>query len=183
MSHASAERPAIFGMMAEFESPEALVAAARGAEKAGYTRYDAHTPFPIEDLEDAVPRPGPYVGLLVLAGGLSGVLLGFLMEVYLAGEYYPVNIGGRPLLSWPSFIPVAYECGILLASLSAVFGMLALNGFPMPYHPVFNVERFELASQDRFFLAIEAVDPKFDMVATSQFLQGLGAAAVMEIPH
>jgi len=183
MAHTADEPSAIFGMLAEFDTPEALVAAARSTEKAGYTSYDAYTPFPIEDLEDAVPRTGPYVGLLVLVGGLSGVLLGFLMEVYLAGEYYPMNIGGRPLLSWPSFIPVAYECGILLAAFSAVFGMIALNGLPMPYHPVFNVDRFELASQDKFFLAIESDDPKYDAVGTTQFLQGLGAAAVTPIPR
>lgn len=182
MSYTASDAPAIYGMMAEFESPEDLVAAAKKTEQAGYTVYDAYTPFPVEELEDAVPRTGPYVGLLVLVGGLSGVLLGFLMEVYLAGDYYPVNIGGRPLLSWPAFIPVAYECGILLASISAVFGMLGLNGFPMPYHPVFNVERFELASQDRFFLAIESADPKYDQAATTAFLKELGAASVTEVP-
>ncbi len=182
MSYTTADAPAIYGMMAEFETPEALVAAAKKTEQAGYTVYDAYTPFPVEELEDAVPRSGPYVGLLVLIGGLSGVLLGFLMEAYLAGEYYPINVGGRPLLSWPAFIPVAYECGILLASFSAVFGMLGLNGFPMPYHPVFNIEQFERASLDRFFLTIESADPKFDQADTTQFLQGLGAASVVQVP-
>ena len=132
---------------------------------------DAYTPFPVEPLDDIIPKRGPYLALLVLIGGIVGALFGYGLQYYVAVIYYPLNVGGRPLHSWPSFIPITFECMILFASLTAVLGMLGLNRLPMPYHPVFNVGRFAMASNDRFFLCIEAADPKFDMVATRTFLE------------
>ncbi len=179
----SSQRPAIYGLIGEFQSVEELVDAARSAQEKGYTRYDAYSPFPVEDLDDLVPHRGPYLPLLVLIGGLVGAALGYLMQYYISVWYYPINVGGRPLNSWPSFIPVTFEVGILVAALTAVFGMLALNRLPMPYHPVFNVPRFAMASNDRFFLSIEARDPKFDQPEAVAFLEGVGARDITIVPH
>ena len=171
----------VHGLMAEFEDPTALVHAAEQAHAAGYRRVDAYSPFPIEELHHALGSPHSRLPLIVLIGGVIGCLGGFLLQYWTMAVSYPINVGGRPLNSWPAFIPVTFECTILVASLSAVLGMLALNGLPMPYHPVFNVERFALASRNRFFLMIEARDKQFDLEATRQFLQSLGPREVSTV--
>ena len=176
-------RPPIYGLMAEFENPQDLVNAARQARAEGYRKMDAYTPFPVEGLADALELGSTRVPLIVLIGGLIGALLGYFMQYYLMAVDYPVNVGGRPYHSWPSFIPVTFEMTVLVAGLSAVLGMLALNGLPMPYHPVFNVPRFALATRDRFFLCIEATDPLFDREDTRRFLERLLPRVVSEVEH
>ena len=151
----------IYGLMAEFDSPEALLEAGRRAFAEGFRRMDAYSPFPVDGLAEAIGFHRTRVPLIVLIGGLLGCIGGFYLQYWVAVIDYPINIGGRPLNSWPSFIPVTFELTILLAALAAFFGVLALNRLPMPYHPVFNVERFELASRNRFFLCIEAADTNF----------------------
>ncbi|MBZ5539171.1 MAG: DUF3341 domain-containing protein [Acidobacteriia bacterium] len=167
--------------MAEFATTEQLLAAAAKSREAGYTCLDAYAPFPVEGLADALGLGRPLVPLLTLLGGLLGGCAGFGLQYWVSVINYPVNVGGRPLNSWPAFIPVTFELTILGASLFAVFGMLALNKLPEPYHAVFNVPRFALASHDRFFLCIEAGDPQFDRVRTAQFLESLKAYAVSEV--
>ncbi len=176
-------RPPIYGIVAEFETPEALIAGAKKAMAEGYRRLEANSPFPVEGLDEALNLHSSRVPLLTLIGGIVGCLGGFFMQWYSAVKHYPMNIGGRPLNSWPAFIPISFELTILCAAFAAVFGMLALNGLPMPYHPLFNVQRFEHASRDRFFLCIEAVDPKFDRKKTKQFLESLNPHGVYEVEH
>jgi hypothetical protein len=159
--------------MAEFDDPNALVAATRRAHAEGYRRMDAYSPFPIEELHDALGEHHSRLPLIVLVGGLCGGIGGYALQYWVSAIAYPINVGGRPFHSWPAFIPVTFECTILVAALSAVLGMLALNGLPMPYHPVFNVPRFALASRNRFFLCIEAKDRKFDLETTRRFLETL----------
>ena len=172
-----------YGLVAEFETPEALLAAAARARDAGYKRMDAYSPFPVEGLNDALGQRPTFLPVVVFLGGLIGGVGGYLLQYVTAVHTYPLNVAGRPLHSWVMFLPVTFECTVLGASLAAVFGMLGMNGLPMPYHPLFNVPRFALASQDHFFLSIRAVDPKFDLVQTRQFLEGLGARAVTEVPQ
>jgi hypothetical protein len=176
-------RPPIYGMLAEFDDATALVGAIRRAREEGFTRMDAYTPFPVEEVAHELGFHKTRLPLIVLLGGIAGGLGGYFLQYYATVIDYPLNIGGRPLHSWPSFIPVTFECTVLLASLAAVLGMFALNGLPMPYHPVFNVPGFALASRDRFFLCVEADDPKFDRQATWQFLRSQGAREVSEVPH
>ena len=171
----------LYGLMAEFEQPEELLAATRRAYAAGYRQMDAYSPFPVAELAEALGFHHTRLPLLVLIGGLLGCVGGFFLQYYAAVIDYPINIGGRPLNSWPSFIPITFELTILIAALFAVLGMLALNGLPMPYHPVFNVPRFELATHDHFFLCIEARDPLFDAQQTRQFLATLGAREVTDV--
>ena len=171
----------LYGLMAEFESPTALVVAANKAREAGYRKMDAYSPIPIEELHEALGFPTTKLPMLVAGGALVGALAGFGLQVWASTVAYPINVGGRPLLSWPSFIPPTFETAILFAAFAAVFGMLALTGLPMPYHPVFNVTRFVMASRDRFFLCIEARDPKFDRAVTRQFLQGLDPREVSDV--
>ncbi len=174
--------PAIYGVMAEFETPGALVAAARRAYEAGYRKMDTYSPYPIEDAWDAIGHHDRRLSLIVLLGGLTGLCTGYGLQYWVHAITYPTNIAGKPLNSWPQFIPVTFELTILFAALSAVIGMIVLNGLPMPYHPVFNVQRFaDHASQDRFFLVIEAADPRFDKLQTADFLKGLNAAEVSEV--
>jgi Protein of unknown function (DUF3341) len=172
-----------YGLAAEFDSPAALLSAAERAKHAGYRRMDAYTPYPMEELTEALGQRPTLLPLIVLLGGLVGGIGGYLLQYITAVYTYPLNIGGRPLHSWPMFLPVTFECTVLGASLTAVFGMLFLNGLPMPYHPLFHLERFALASRDRFFLCIRAVDPKFELTATREFLESLGARAVSEVPQ
>jgi hypothetical protein len=172
-----------YGLVAEFESAQALVAAAAKARDAGYKKMDAYSPFPIEGLMDALGHKANILPLLVLMGGVLGGLGGYFLQYYTSVYSYPLNVGGKPFHSWPMFIPVTFECTILGAALTAVFGMLGLNGLPEPYHPLFHVDRFALASRDRFFLAIRAVDAKFELGGTRTFLQGLGAREVTEVPQ
>jgi len=177
----SEHRAHLHGVMGEFETPEQLLAAARKAREAGYKHIDAYTPFPIEGLSEAIGFRWTAVPLLTLIGGLGGGLTGFGMQYWMSAISYPLNIAGRPLNSWPAFIPVTFELTVLGASIFAVVGMLALNKLPQPYHPVFNVERFSAASTDRFFLVIEARDPKFQLADASKFLQGVSAQHVSEV--
>jgi hypothetical protein len=167
--------------MAEFEDPEHLLHSARRAHEAGYRKVDAYTPFPIEGLSEAIGHHQTKLPLVVLIGGILGCIAGFSMQYYLSVIDYPLNVGGRPLNSWPAFIPITFEVTILCAALAAVLGMLALNGLPTPYHPVFNVPRFELASRNHFFLCVEATDPKFDRIRTWEFLMSLNPRSVSEV--
>lgn len=180
---AAVPRTLIYGLMAEFNTPEALVAASERAHREGYRRIDAYSPFPIEGLAEAIGFRKNLLPLIVLIGGVIGCAAGFYLQYWVHVIDYPLNIGGRPLNSWPLFIPVTFELTVLVAALAAVLGLLALNGLPMPYHPVFNVERFELASRNRFFLCVEASDPKFDAAATRRFLEGLSPHGVYEVEH
>jgi Protein of unknown function (DUF3341) len=173
----------VYGVMAEFETPGELVRATRAAVAKGYKKVDAYSPFPIEEVADALHLHRNKLPLIVLGGGLAGGTLGYLLQYFITVIYYPINIGGRPLHSWPSYIIITFELTILLASISAVFGMFALCGLPMPYHPVFNAPRFALASNDRFFLCIESTDPLFDSAKTSEFLATLDPKEVSEVAH
>jgi len=174
-------RSHIYGVMGEFETPEQLLHAAEKTRLAGYRQIDAYAPFPVEGLSEALGLRGSLVPLITLIGGLMGGLTGFGFQYWVNVFAYPMNIGGRPLNSWPAFIPVTFELTILGASTFAVIGMLALNKLPQPYHPVFNVERFSRASNDRFFLCIEAGDPKFNLAESARLLQSLGAQHVTEV--
>jgi hypothetical protein len=173
----------IYGVMAEFDSPSALVSAARAAREKGYRKLDAYSPFPIEELSGALDLHKNKLPLLVLAGGIAGGILGYALQYFVTVMYYPINIGGRPLHSWPAYIIITFEMTILLAALTAVFGLLALCGLPMLYHPTFNVPRFALASRNRFFLCIESADPLFDRDQTCRFLETLEPTEVSEVAH
>jgi Protein of unknown function (DUF3341) len=178
-----ATNPGVYGLLAEFETPTDLVQAVHAARQAGYTRMDAYSPFPIEGLSEALGFKRTKMPLLMFLGGLIGALGGYALQYYCAAVSYPINVGGRPLNSWPSFIPVTFELTVLLSALTGVFGLLALCGLPMPYHPLFHVPRFALATRDRFFLCIEAADPRFDRTATNAFLAGLSPREVSEVPQ
>jgi hypothetical protein len=173
----------IFGMMVSFDNPSALIKAAGAARKAGYRRIDAYSPYPVEGLSEALELRTTRLPLVVLAGGLLGAGGAYFMQYYASVIDYPLNVGGRPLHSWPAFIPITFELTILVAAVFAVLGMLALNGLPEPYHPVFNVPEFELASRSHFFLTIESDDPQFDLDETRQFLESLGGESVSEIAY
>jgi hypothetical protein len=175
--------PPIYGMLAEFENPTELVIAIRKARDQGYRLMDAYTPFPIEEVSEALHIHERRLPLLVLIGGIIGCIGGYGLQYYLSVIEYPINVGGRPLHSWPAFIPITFETTVLVAALTAVFGMLALNGLPMPYHPVFNVPRFALATRDAFFLCIEATDPQFDREGTRRFLERLDPVSLSEVEH
>src|SRR6202790_1080569 len=177
----SERRSQLFGVMGEFSTPEDLLAATKKAREAGYKHVEAYTPFPVEGLAEAVGFRWTAVPLLTLMGGVGGGLTGFGLQYWVAGIAYPLNIGGRPFNSWPAFIPVTFELTVLGASLSAVLGMLALNKLPQPHHPLFNVEHFKRATNDKFFLCIEAHDPKFNLSDAAKFLQGLQAQHVIEV--
>lgn len=176
-----ATRSSVYGLMAEFDDPTTLVAATDRAHHQGYRRMDAYSPFPIEELHDAIGSPPSRLPLIVLIGGLLGCIGGYVLQYWVSVVAYPVNVGGKPFHSWPAFIPVTFECTILAAALAAVLGMLALNGLPMPYHPVFNVPRFALASRNRFFLVIEAADTKFELEETRRFLETLDPREVSTV--
>jgi hypothetical protein len=171
----------LYGLMAEFDDPEELLAATRRAYAEGYRKMDAYTPFPVHGLAEALGHRGVRLPRIALAGGILGALAGYGLQYFASVISYPLNIGGRPLNSWPAFIPVTFEMTILIAALITVLGMLGLNGLPEPYHPVFNVPNFELASRSHFFLCIEATDPKFDREATRRFLESLGPHSVAEV--
>ena len=174
------QRP-LWGLLAEFASPDELLAAARRVRGAGYHRIDACVPFPVEGLTEALGFRRTWLPLLVLAGALFGAAGAYFMQWYAMGIWYPLNVGGRPLNSWPLFIPITFELAVLVGGLTAALGMLALNQLPMPYHPLFNVPRFARATQDRFFLAVDSRDPRFDRAATAELLRSVGAAEVSEV--
>jgi hypothetical protein len=174
--------PGLHGVIAAFNGPGQVLRATRAARKAGYKQMEAYTPFAVEGLAQELDFNISAVPLLTLIGGLLGAAGGFWMLWYARSFSYPLNIGGRPLFSWPAYIPITFELGILGASFAAFFGVLALNGLPRPYHPVFNVHEFEFASQDKFFLCIEAGDPKFDRPGTADFLRSLNPVGVWEVP-
>jgi len=175
------KRDPIYGIMAEFDSATALVEAARKTHQAGYKKIDAYSPFPIEGLAEEIGSRND-VPVVVLIGGLVGGISGYLMQYWMSAVDYPLNIGGKPYHSWPAFIVITFEMTILFAGISAVLGMLALNGLPMPYHPVFNVPRFAMASKDRFFLTVFSSDKKYDPTDTRQFLESLDPRSVSEVP-
>jgi hypothetical protein len=173
--------PHLYGVIAEFASADGLLHAVHATRKEGYQVVEAYTPYPIEELNDAIGHGPSRVPLLVLLGGIAGGLFGFGLQYWTSVIDYPLNIGGRPYNSWVSFIPITFECTILFAGIAAVLGMLVLNGLPMPYHPVFSVPRFQLASRDRFFLMILARDPRFRAGDTLRFMETLGASHVSDV--
>jgi hypothetical protein len=176
------KRRLIYGIIAEFRTPTELVNAAHRAYQEGYRDMDAYSPFPIKELTEALGlSEKTKVPLIVLLGGIVGMVAGYLMQYYLSVIAYGLNVGGRPLHSWPAFIPVTFEMTVLLGAFGAVLGMLALNGLPQPYHPVFNVPGFARATRDRFFLCIKSTDPKFDREKTAAFLENLNPVEVSEV--
>ena len=179
MEHAAASTP--YALMAEFDNPTALVEAATKARLAGYRKIDAYSPIPIEELNEALDLRRTRLPLLVLLGGIFGGSAGFSLEYWASAIAYPMNVGDRPLNSWPQFIPVTFETTVLGAALTAFVAMWALNRLPQPYHPVFNVDAFGRASTDRFFLLIERADPRFDHHTTWKFLEGLHPIGVSEV--
>ena len=182
MSSPSPQAPGIYGLLAEFKTADDLLSAAGRTYREGYRAIDAFSPVPIHGLAEAMGQNDRTISKIVLGGGLMGCLGGYSLAYWTSAIDYPLNIGGRPLHSWPAFIVPTFETTILLAAISAVVGMLALNGLPMPYHPVFNVKRFrEHASSDALFLVIEAADGKFDRVSTRKFLESLGATEINEV--
>ncbi len=172
----------LFGLAAEFDSPEAIVDAARKVMAAGYSDAEAYTPIAIVELPEILGSKRTYIAPIVGIGALLGAVGGFGMQYFANVIHYPWNIGGRPMNSWPMWIPITFECAILMAGVSGVLSMFALNGLPQPYHPMFRLDSFARASQDRFFLCIESTDPKFDMIETRQLLESLAPMAVMEVP-
>jgi hypothetical protein len=173
--------PQLYGVIAEFATPDELRAAAERAYSEGYREMDAYSPMPVHGLAEAIGFRRTRVPLLVLIGAILGGTSGYGLMYFMASRPWVQNVGGRPVHSWPAFIPVTFETTVLIASLFAVIGMLALNGLPQPYHPVFNVARFERASVDRFFLCIEADDPRFDLDGTAEFLRRLDAYEVTAV--
>jgi Protein of unknown function (DUF3341) len=173
----------LYGIIAEFERAEDVVAAARRTREAGYRRIDAYTPFPVDGLSEALGFRDQKVPFIMLISGLAGALGGFALLYWAMAAPLAVNlnIGGRPLYGWPYFIPITFECTVLLAALAGVFGMFAVNGLPQPYHPVFDAPDFPRASSDRFFLCVEAEDPNFDRQETRRFMETLGAVTVADV--
>ncbi len=179
---ATSEEKSQYGLLASFVTPQELLDAVRQAKAGGYRKMDAFTPYPVEPISEEIEdHKKSKVPLLVLIGGLTGAAVGFGLQYWTSAVDYPINIGGRPLNSWPAFIPATFELTILFAAFAAVVGMFALNKLPQPYHPVFNVESFERATQDRCFLLIEAEDPQFDPQETRAFLETLGPEEVSDV--
>jgi len=178
MKHKS---PQLYGVMAEFDNPSDLVTAARRTYEAGYRRINGYSPYPIEELSEAIGFHHTSLPLIVLIGGVLGGLGGFFMQYWMEVIDYPLNVGGKPYNSWPAFVPITFECTILCAALAAVFGMLALNKLPQPYHPVFNAPNFALATRDRFFLVIESKDPKFEHDSVTSFMHGFEPRDVSDV--
>ncbi|MFO0935413.1 MAG: DUF3341 domain-containing protein [Gemmataceae bacterium] len=175
--------PKTWGILAEFATGDELVAATRAAREAGYTRMDGYSPFPIGEVADELDFPRSEIGPIMFIGGVCGAVLGFCLQAWTTGVEYQLTIAGKPFVSWPMFVPITWELLVLTASMSGFFGLLALCGLPQPHHPLFNVPQFARASRDRFFLAIEAVDPQFDATKTATFLAGLNPQSVAEVPH
>src|SRR5579863_394714 len=180
-AHSIENADPLYGLMAEFETAGELVAAARKTREAGFKKFDAYTPFPIHELDEAMDLHDNRVSLFTLIGGLVGCCGGFGLASWVEAVALPLNIGGRPYISAPMFIPVTFEMTILLGGLTAAISMIIMNGLPSPYHPVFNVERFADASRNKFFLCIESDDPKFDRHTTAGFLESLGPEEIAEV--
>lgn len=176
-------RAPVYGLLAEFDTPSEIVAATKRAYAEGYRKMDAYTPFPVHHLPEALGMRKSAVPLVTLVGGILGGLTAYMLQYWVHVIAYPINIAGRPLHSWPSFIIVTFEMTVLFAGIAAFVGSLALNGLPMPHHPIFNSEEFSQATRDKFFLCIEATDPQFDMIETERFLQALNPRAVTEVPY
>ncbi len=176
-------RAPLYGLLAEFDSPSEILTATRRAYLEGYRRMDAYTPFPVHDLAEALGSKKSFVPTITLMGGLLGGGAAYALQYWINNIAYPLNIGGRPFHSWPSFIIVTFEMTVLFAGLAATFGMFALNGLPMPHHPIFNSEEFTAATRDKFFLCIEATDPRFERSETERFLRDLNPRAVTEVPN
>jgi Protein of unknown function (DUF3341) len=179
------ETPTTFGLLAEFETADDLVHATEAAAKEGFSVMDGYSPYPVGEVADALGFPRSEIGAIMFIGGLCGATMGFLMQAYLNGIEYPINVAGKPVSfgSWPQFGPITWELLVLSASLSGVIGLFALCGLPQPYHPLFNVPVFKRATRDRFFLCIEATDPKFDMTKTRAFLDTLKPLSISEVPE
>jgi len=173
--------PPLYGVMAEFENPTDLVDAARRVYSLGYRRINGYSPYPIEELSEAIGFTKTSLPLIVFIGGVIGALTGFFMQYWIEVIDYPINVGGKPYNSWPAFIPITFEMTVLFAAFSAVLGMLILNKLPQPYHPVFNLPNFAMATRDRFFLAVEANDPKFNHAEVVELLKSLNAVAVNDV--
>jgi hypothetical protein len=176
------KRPPIYGLMAEFHDSDELIEAAYRVREAGYTRIDAYTPYPIEAVAEATGHHHSKLPLIVLIGGIVGAIAGYGLQYWASVIEYPLNIGGRPYASWPAFVIPSYELTILFSALATTIGMIALNGLPQPYHPVFNTPRFSLATSDKFFLVIESEDPRYDTTKTTRLFQDMGAKGVYEVP-
>ena len=173
----------LYGLLAEFDTPSEILTATRRAYAEGYRKMDAYSPMPVHDLDRALGMEKNAVPLVTLIGGILGGSTAYMLQWWINTIAYPINVAGRPMHSWPSFIPVTFEMTVLFAGIAAFVGMLALNGLPMPYHPIFNAERFSFVTRDKFFLCIEATDPRFDRVETAEFLQALNPRAVTEVPN
>ena len=180
---AASDSAHLYGIMAEFKSLEHLIDGIEKVRARGFTKMDAYTPFPSHDVIHAMKLPPSKLPWIVLAGGIVGCIFGFGLQYWTSVIDYPLNIGGRPLNSWPYFIPITFECTILFAAFSAVFGMLGLNRLPTPYHPVFNDPKFVLASRDAFFLCVEATDPEFDRDTLVGLFEQLEALHVADVPE
>lgn len=178
--HAEPDEYPLYGLLAEFATADELVAATRKARAEGLTRMDTHTPYPVGETADALGFPKSEMGTVMFIGGLTGALAGFFMQYWDNAYGYSLNVGGRPYLSWPSFVPIAFEMMVLTASLSGLFGLMALCGLPRLHHPLFNSKTFDRATRDRFFLSVEASDPKFALDATKAFLTGLNPSSPVE---
>jgi hypothetical protein len=173
--------PAVYGLLAEFETADALVHATRKATKAGYTRLDGYSPYPVGEVADALNFPKSEMGPVMFLGGLTGACTGFFMQYYLNAYGYSLNVGGRPYLSWPTFVPITFEMMVLTTALTGLFALIALCGLPRYHHPLFNSKAFDRATCDRFFLCIEASDPKYDPAATRAFLESLQPLSIEEV--
>jgi hypothetical protein len=183
MSHAAPPQNPVYGVLAEFDNRYDLLEAAKGAYAAGYREMDAYTPFPVHGLADAIGKADTIVQKMVLCAGLTGMVGGFALMYWITVIVYPFNVGGKPNFSWPVYVPITFECTVLLAALTAAFGMLAINGLPKPHHPLFSVPAFDRASQDRFFLCLESADPKFDSATARDFLLKYQPMGVTEVEN
>jgi hypothetical protein len=176
------ETPQAWGLVAEFDSADGLIAATKAAKAAGYNRMDGYSPYPLPEVADALNFPRSEIGAIMFVGGLCGALFGLFMETFATAIDYPLVVAGKPYFSVAMYVPIMWELLVLTASLTGTIGLFALCGLPQPYHPLFNVPQFERASRDRFFLAIEAADPQYDPVKTKAFLDTLSPASVAEVP-